>query len=474
MKKIVIIGAGPAGLACAYYLTKKSPKQKGQLQILEATKEIGGISRTVVKNGFRFDLGGHRFFTKNEEINQLFDEVVGKDVLKVKRKTPIYFRKKYFDYPIKISNVMKNLGFWTSLRIIFDYLYIKIVNLISPRPDKTFEDWITNRFGKTLFNFFFKSYTEKLWGLPTNKIGAEFAAQRIKGMSVFAVIKNALITNSKNRPKTLIDQFKYPRLGIGQFYEKMAAQIGRDKIAFNNEVRKINLKNNRVESIIVSTKAGKKLIKVDELISSMPITDLVKSLYPKAPAKVLSAAKKLQYRGWIGVAIMIKKPHVNKFTWVYVHEPKAAIGRFIEPKNWSKFMVPDSKKSSLVAEMWDWEDGKIWASPDQKIIDLAIHDLVDIMGFLKRKEIIDAFVIRAPKAYPTYKSGYKRHLKVVKDYLSKIKNLQLIGRYGTFRYNNMDHSIETGILAAKNLIAGKKVYDIDQVNAEAEYHEEKK
>jgi protoporphyrinogen oxidase len=473
-KKVTIIGAGPAGLACAYYLTKNSEKNIKDLEIYEATNNIGGISRTINKKGFRFDLGGHRFFTKNDEINKLFNEVVGKDVLKVKRYTPIYFRKKYFDYPIKISNVMKNLGPMTSARIIFDYIYIRIANFIVPRKDKTFEDWVTNRFGKSLFNFFFKSYTEKLWGIPTNKIGAEFAAQRIKGMSIGVVIKNALIVNPKNRPKTLIDSFKYPKLGIGQFYEKMADQIGKNKIVLNNKIEKINTKNNRVESIVIKTPQSTKTLKVDDLVSSMPITDLVNNLNPKAPKKVIDAANKLEYRATIFAVLLINKPHVSNFTWVYVHEPNATIGRFTEPKNWSKYLVKDPKKSSIVSEMWSFENEALWNKSDKELVSIAESDLVDKMGFVKQKDIIETIIIKEPKTYPTYKNGYEKHLKIVNDYLSKFKNLHLIGRYGTFRYNNMDHSIETGFLTAKNIIAGKKVYDITQVNSEAEYHEEKK
>jgi len=284
-------------------------------------------------------------------------------------------------------------------------------------------------------------------------------------------VKNAIRSDKKQKIRTLVDEFKYPKYGIGQIYQKMADQIKKaNQVLVNSPVARIHLKNHQVISVVL--KNGQK-IALDELVSSMPITDLIFALTPTAPQKVITAAKKLKFRGLLSVILAIKKPQVTRATWIYVHEPKTTLGRITELKNWSKEMVP-AGRTSLIAEMWAFENEKKWRLPDKELIEIAVGDLSNLMGFIKKDKIEFAFVYREPKAYPAYIQGYQKYLKTVKDYLRTINNLQIIGRYGTFQYNNQDHSIETGLAAAKNILAGQRIYDIDSVNQEQEYHEEKK
>lgn len=473
-EKVVVMGAGPAGLAAGYFLSQNGIKVK----IFEKQSHVGGISKTIVKNGFRFDLGGHRWFTKNEQLNNLIKDLLSKELIEVKRTSRIFFDGKYFDYPIKIPNVIKGLGFWKSLKVIFSYFATRIKYRLFPRPLKTFEDWIVAHFGRVLFNYFFKTYTEKLWGIPTHQIGAEWAAQRIKGMSLIAAVKNAIIP-SKNKPKTLIDKFLYPKLGIGRISERLAEEISKfSDIALQTTVREIEHKKGEIVSVVVDEKKSppfqKREIFADSFISSIPITEFVQILNPQPPTQVLKAAQKLTWRNLITVHLMLNRSQVTSDTWVYIHEWRAGLGRLHEPKNWSKNMVPGQDKTSLVCEFWAKQGDKIWQKKDDELIEWAIKDVSEIMHFIKKEDVIDVFVVRTPKAYPIYKIGYKKPLEIVKNYLKKFKNLQLIGRYGTYKYNNMDHSILSGIWAAKNIIAGKKLYDLEQINVEEEYHEEHK
>jgi len=473
-KNVVVMGAGPAGLSAAYQLSKNDIKVK----VFEAQNQVGGISKTIVKNGFRFDLGGHRWFTKIDELDKLVKKLLGRQLIEVYRTSRIFFDGRYFDYPIKISNVLKGLGFWKSTKVVLSYLLVRIKYRLNPKPLKTFEDWTIANFGYVLYSYFFKTYTEKLWGIPCRQIGAQWATQRIKGLSLSSAIRNALIP-AKSKPKTLIDKFLYPKFGIGRICERLAEEIKKhnNQIALMTTVKQVNHKNGKIISVIVEEKTGGAIktreIAADQFISSIPLTQLIRILTSAAPQAIIDASKKLTYRALITVHIIIDRPQITSDTWVYIHDSAAGLGRLHEPKNWSKYMVANQNQSSLVCELWCQENDEVWRKNDSQLIKLVMKDLTEVMNFITIEDVVDAFVVRTSKAYPVYKIGYQKPLKIIQEYLSRFENLQLVGRYGTYKYNNMDHSILGGLWAAKNIILGKRIYDLEQINADLEYHEEK-
>ncbi len=463
-----VIGGGPAGLSTAYTLSQNDI----DTVVLEMGTQVGGISRTIERNGFRFDLGGHRFFTKDPEVEDLFREVLGDEIIWVDRSSKIYYHNKYFDYPLKPANALLGMGLGTTARCIFDYGLVKARGLYRKPEIVSLEDWVTNEFGGELFRQFFKDYTEKVWGIDCDRIDAEWAAQRIKGLSLRVAIKDALLPSKNGKVKTLIDKFMYPRLGIGRISENLAERVE----GMDNEVRMgqkavaVNHEGGRVTSVEVADGKGGYSLEVGELVSSMPLTGLVKVMRPQAPDDVLEAADSLRYRDLITVNLIVDKPQITDLTWIYIHDPAITLGRIHEPKNWSPAMAPEGK-SSLVTEYFCFEGGEVWEMDDQALIDLTIEDLDQRLHFLRKQEVMDAFVVRIPKAYPMYELGYERRLKKVLDYVNGFTNLQIIGRYGTYKYNNMDHSMKTGMLAARNIMG--ESHDISQVNLDKEYHEEK-
>ncbi len=464
---VIIFGAGPAGLAAATKLGQNDKK----VIVFEKEDQVGGISKTKEYKGYRFDLGGHRFFTKSKEVNELWDETLGKDFLKRPRLSRIYYRNKFFDYPVKPMNALKGLGLGESFMILGSYIKVKI---FPSKEEKNFEQWVSNRFGKRLFNHFFRAYTEKLWGIPCEEIQAEWAAQRIKGLSLSSAVKNALFPDKSGKIKTLIDEFKYPKYGPGMMYEKIAENVGKmgGKIFKNTEVVKICHNDSQVESVVVKDKSGKeKEYKADHYLSSMPLTLLVQSLSPDVPKEAIEASKGLTYRSFITVSVILNGKNPFPDTWVYIHSPEVKMGRIQNFKSWSPFMVPDKKHIALGLEYFATEGDDLWDMKDKDLIELALNELEEIhLG--KKKNYIDGFVIRVPKAYPVYDSTYPENIKKVRNFLDKFTNLQPIGRYGMFKYNNMDHSILTGLYAAENILGAH--YNIWKVNADQEYHEEDK
>lgn len=464
---VIIFGAGPAGLAAA----DKLVKNKKKVIVFEKEDQVGGISKTKEYKGYRFDLGGHRFFTKSKEVNALWDETLGKDFLKRPRLSRIYYKNKFFDYPVKPMNALKGLGIGESIMILGSYIRVK---LFPSKEEKNFEQWVSNRFGKRLFNHFFKSYTEKLWGIPCEEIQAEWAAQRIKGLSLTSAIKNALFPDKSGKIKTLIDEFKYPKYGPGMMYERMAENVEKmgGKILKQTEVAKLHHNGSEIESVIVKDKSGKETeYKADFYLSSMPITLLVQSLNPAAPKAALQASMNLTYRSFITVSVILKGKNPFPDTWIYIHSPEVKMGRIQNFKSWSPFMVPDKKHIALGLEYFATEGDDLWKMKDKDLIDLALTELEKIhLG--KKKDFVDGFVIRVPKAYPVYDSAYPKNIKTVRNYLDGFKNLQPIGRYGMFKYNNMDHSILTGLYAAEHILGQHR--NVWEVNADQEYHEENK
>ena len=471
--RTIIMGAGPAGLCSAYVLSKAG----ANATIVEAAPYVGGLARTIKRQTehgeFKFDIGGHRWFTKNDELNALFREVVADELLWVNRVSRIYFDGKYVDYPLKIANALKAVGPVVAARAVADYGRIQAQQKARPTPVVSMEDAYINQYGKTLYKLFFQAYSEKVWGMTCNKLSGDWVSQRTKGMSLVTAIKDAVVP-SKGKVVSLIDQFMYPRYGFGRFSERMADSItaAGNEIRLRNGVEKILLDGDRVKAIQVRTETGTEIIKGDNFISSIPLTVLVKIMDPAAPADVIAAADSLTFRDIITVNVMFKRRQITHDTWLYVHDRKILFGRFHEPKNWSPDMVPSDEFTSLVVEYFCTKGDSIWNMTDEQLINQTVKHLVDDLGYVKPEEVIGGFTLRATKAYPVYDLDYQEPLAKMKQYILGLKNLQFIGRGGSFRYNNTDHSIETGMLAAKNLLGER--HDLERVNAEEDYHEIKR
>ena len=462
-KTVLIIGAGPAGLIAAYDLIK----QNTQPIVLEKADRVGGISRTETYKGYRFDIGGHRFYTKVREVQQLWLEILGNNFLKVPRLSRIYYNGKFFNYPLEVNNALSNLGFINSLLMLFSYLQAKI----KPHPvEENFEQWVCNRFGKRLYETFFKTYTEKVWGISCTEIRADWAAQRIQGMSLKRVILDSLVKN--HQTKSLIKEFYYPELGPGMMWEKCQEIITNQGgiVHLNTEVNKIYHQHNQIQKITVQQENQTFDLQADEFISSMPISALILKLEPPAPTAVLQAARSLKYRDFLIAALIIDAVDLFPDNWIYIHSPEFKVGRIQNFKNWSPAMVPDSSKTCLGMEYFCSEGDELWSRSDSELIEFASREIVDLSLLSNINKIEDGTVIRQLKAYPVYDQEYRQHLQVIQDYLQGFDNLQTIGRNGMHRYNNQDHSMLTGLLAAKNILGEN--HNLWDVNTERSYYEE--
>jgi protoporphyrinogen oxidase len=459
---VVVIGAGPAGLTAAYELVKRGLHPI----VLEQSDQVGGIARTEVYKGYRFDIGGHRFFTKVEIVQQLWQEVLGDEFIKVPRLSRIYYNGGFFNYPLEIKDTLRQLGLRESAKILLSYAKIKVLPC---KQEETLEEWVTNRFGRRLFQTFFKTYTEKVWGIECDKIGADWAAQRIKGLSLRTAVMNALF--SVNNTKTLIKEFDYPRLGPGMMWERFQEKVnakGGD-VRLNSGVVKVKREGDRITSIVVRQDNTTTELPLDHLISSMPVTALVQRLDPPAPPEVLAASRSLSYRAFIIVPIIIDRADLFPDNWIYVHSPSVQVGRIQNFKNWSPAMVPDASKTCLGMEYFCDEGDALWNLSDAELIELATRE-VSILGLAPVGSVEDGVVIRQPKAYPVYDRDYRTHLEVIQNYLARFENLQTTGRNGMHRYNNQDHSMLTGVLAVRNLFG--ESHDLWEVNTERSYHEQ--
>jgi protoporphyrinogen oxidase len=472
---IVIIGAGPAGLTAAYELSKLGRTAL----ILEQDDIVGGISHTRQHNGYRFDIGGHRFFTKVDYVTQIWHEILGDELITRPRLSRIYYRGRFFDYPLKPVNALMGLGPIEAVRIGFSYLRAQIA---PASREVSFEDWVVNRFGRRLFEIFFKTYTEKVWGMPCSEISADWAAQRIKQLDLLVALKNALLgtvaTRSGDVVTTLIEEFEYPRLGPGQMWERcteLLAERG-SKTLMKTRVVGVNHAGGQVRSVTVE-EPGRPVqeIPAEHVLCSMPIRTLLRQLDPAPPEAVRAAAEKLRYRDFLTVALMIDAPELFEDNWIYIHSGDVQVGRVQNFKNWSPDMVPDPSKTALGLEYFVNEGDELWSMADADLIELARKES-ELLGLIPAGSVIDGAVVRMPKAYPVYDGDYQESLRVIREYLSGIENLQLIGRNGQHRYNNQDHSMVTGVFAARNIVgepAGGH-YDIWDVNVEEEYHEEQR
>src|SRR5213594_1509531 len=463
-KQVVIIGAGPAGLTAAYELAKLNLHPI----VLEKGERVGGLARTEDYKGFFFDMGGHRFFTKVEEVNKLWRHLLGENFLRRPRLSRIYYNRKFFDYPLKALNALAGLGLWESLLIALSYIKWRL----RPYPqEETFEQWVTNRFGKRLFQAFFKEYTEKVWGIPCSELKAEWAAQRIKDLSLKTAILNMFL-KSKKTIKTLIEEFEYPRLGPGMMWNAVRDQIERTggTVRMETDVAEIHRKGNCIESVLVSRNGHKETVDGTDFISSMPITEFIKKLNPSPPPAVLQAAEKIHYRDFLTVCLVVNKPDLFPDNWIYIHDPDVKVGRIQNFKNWSPEMVPDPAKTSLGLEYFCTEGDELWNIVDADLIELGKRE-VDRVGLASYADIEDGCVCRVPKAYPIYDSDYRDYLVTVREFVGGLENFQTIGRNGLHRYNNQDHAMLTGMLAVRNLTLGEQ-NDLWNVNTDHEYLEE--
>ena len=469
----IVMGAGPAGLCSAYVLSKAG----APVTVVESAPFVGGLARTIKRETefgeFKFDIGGHRWFTKNDELNALFQEVVDDELLWVNRISRIYFDGKFIDYPLKFKSALTSLNPITSVRAVVDYGVSMLRRKFTDQELVSMEDRYVDQYGQTLYGLFFKNYSEKLWGRPCDQLSGDWVKQRTKDMSLWTAIKDAIVP-SKGAVVSLIDEFMYPRDGFGRFSERMAdtVEASGNEVLLKHPVRKIVLDGNRVKGILVQTENGEELMEAENFISSIPMTVLCQITDPPAPQDVLDAAQSLDFRDIITVNMMFKKKQVTTDTWLYVHDKNILFGRFHEPKNWSPAMVPGDDYTSLVVEYFCTKGDHIWNMSDEQLVNQTVKHLVEDLHFVKPEEVIGGFTLRATKAYPVYGMGYEEPLGKMKDYIRSIENLQYIGRGGSFRYNNTDHSIETGLLAAKNILGAK--YDLEDVNADQEYHEMKK
>jgi len=463
---VAIIGGGPAGLTAAYSLQTQSARYRPI--VLEATDQVGGIARTENYKGYRFDIGGHRFFTKVSAVERLWREALGEDFIKRPRMSRIYYKNKYYSYPLKIFNALSNMGLYESFRIVGSYIKWKL----RPNPvEENFEQWVTNRFGGRLFWHFFKTYTEKVWGIKCTEIQADWATQRIKNLSLRKAVWNAL--TGSNDTTSLIESFDYPRLGPGMMWEafrdKVVARNG--EVRLNSRVSRIHHADDRVVAVEVleGVATHRYRLEADQFISSMPLGELILAMRPPAPPAIQDAARTLRYRDFLIVVLILDAPDPFPDNWIYIHSPEVKVGRIQNFRSWSEELIPNAHTCSIGMEFFCQQGDELWSSADQDLIALARKEL-DFLGLANSANVIDGHVIRQEKAYPVYDGDYRQALDMIRGWLSGFRNLQVVGRNGMHRYNNQDHSMMTALLAVQNILGGK--HDLWSVNVEREYHED--
>ena len=464
----VIVGAGPAGLTAAYLLLRRGHP----VRVIEKDVRVGGIAQTSDYKGFKFDIGGHRFFTKVTAVTELWRAMLGPDFLKRPRLSRIYYNKKFFAYPLKPMNALFGLGLWNAFLIGLSYLWSHIRPI---EPEVSLEDWVSNRFGRRLYRIFFKTYTEKVWGIPCDKITAQWAAQRIKGLSLLTAVTSMLfgrfMRKGKKQIKTLIEEFEYPRYGPGMMWERFHAEVERlgGRVDLKTAVTGIVHEGSIITAVDIERDGRRERVPASAILSSMPLRQLVHSLQPPAPPEVRAAADRLKYRDFVTVALILNVAETFPDNWIYVHDEQVKLGRVQNFKNWSPFMVPDPTMTCLGLEYFCFEGDGLWTMKDADLIALGTREMASI-GLIDPATVVDGTVVRMPKAYPVYDEGFESALEVVKNYVLTFSNLQVAGRNGMHKYNNQDHSMVTAMLAVQNLCGEHN--DVWGVNAEDEYHEE--
>jgi protoporphyrinogen oxidase len=470
---VVVIGAGPAGLTAAYVLSKAGAK----VTVLEADPVyVGGIARTASYKGFHFDIGGHRFFSKSQEVEDLWTELLPNDMLERPRSSRIFYQGKFYSYPLRAVEALLNLGIVESTLCVASYARARLLPVKNPR---NLEDWVTNQFGHRLFSIFFKTYNEKVWGMSCKEISADWAAQRIKGLSLASAIVNAVFPQkTKGRGeiiKTLIDSFRYPRLGPGMMWEACADRVRAmgNLVLLGHKVTGCAYDaERRVWSVVhVDPEGHEHTLLAKDVISSAPMRELVQGLSPAPSGEARAAAKSLRYRDFLTVVLILRDKGVVKDNWIYIHDPSVLVGRIQNFKSWSPEMVPDPSMACYGLEYFCFEGDGLWTSSDEELIARAKREIHQI-GLADPSDVVDGCVVRQPKAYPVYDDDYARHVETIRAEIdTRFPGLHLVGRNGMHKYNNQDHAMMTAMLCAKNILAGETLYDLWNVNQDAEYHE---
>ncbi len=463
--RIAVIGAGPAGMTAAYEISKELGNKISLLEVYEKSDRVGGLSKSIDLWEQRVDLGPHRFFSHDRDINALWLEVVGRQYDIVNRQTRIYYKKRFFDYPIKAFNALMGLGIFEAVRCVLSYL---VERLFPTKDTSTFEGWVISRFGKRLYLIFFKTYSEKLWGISCSDLDSDFAAQRIKKLSLFEAIKNALFTGKGNKHATLVDQFAYPTGGTGAVYESMQKQIESrgGTVHLNAGVEKVITEGGRARSL--QMESGE-IREFDHIISTMPISLLVERL-PEVPGPIVELSRKLTFRNTILVYLRVDRSDLFTDQWLYIHEPSVEVGRVTNFRNWLPSIYGDSEASILCLEYWCYFDDPIWNQSPEQLIDTASREIV-ITGLVSDGEVKDGHVVRLPRCYPVYFRGYREVIKPVESYLDTVDGLHVIGRYGAYKYNNQDHSILMGMRASENILKNT-AHNLWEINTDYEVYQE--
>ncbi len=468
--QVVVIGAGPAGLTAAYQLGKYGRSAL----ILEADDVVGGISRTAKRDGWRFDIGGHRFFTKVAPVSDLWHEILpAEDFLLRPRMSRIFYEGKFYDYPLRAFNALKNLGITEAVRCVMSYFWVKV----RPPKDQTkFEGYVAAKFGWRLYKTFFKTYTEKVWGVPADELEADWAAQRIKNLNLINAITNAIIPKRNSKGITsLIEEFEYPRHGPGMMWERCSELVTEQgsTIEFNSKVTKIRHAEGVATEVVTTGPAGQRVHECGAVISSMPIPRLVQAMDPPASPEALRAAAELKFRDFLTVALVVPAEDGFPDNWIYIHSPEVSVGRVQNFGSWSPEMIPEENKTCLGLEFFVNEGDELWETDDEDLVALGTREMA-ALGLLDPTRVERGYVVRMPKAYPMYDAAYKANVDTLRGWLGDAaRNVHPVGRNGMHRYNNQDHSMYTAMLTVENLVKGSD-HDVWEVNVEADYHEELK
>lgn len=465
MLKIAVIGGGAAGMTAAYELSKQLGKKVAVLDLFEKSDRVGGLAKSIDLWEQRVDLGPHRFFSHDSQINAFWLEVVGKQYDIVDRQTRIYYKNRFFDYPIRAFNALRGLGILEAVRCLLSYMAERI---FPTRDTSTFEGWVTSRFGKRLYTIFFKTYSEKLWGISCTELDSDFAAQRIKKLSLFEAIRNALFHGKRTRHATLVDQFAYPVGGTGTVYESMQEAIRKrgGEVHLNSGVKGVTTSGGEVRTLLLENGEERAY---DHIISTMPVSALVEHL-PEVPPTVLENSRKLTFRNTILVYLRIDHTGLFPDQWLYIHDSTVKVGRVTNFRNWLPSVYGNSISTILCLEYWCNFDDPMWSLEPEQLITMGTREIVTT-GLVKEDEVKAGHVVHLPRCYPVYFKGYRKVMKPVEAYLSSVRGLHAIGRYGAYKYNNQDHSILMGMRVAENILNGAD-HDLWNINTDYEVYQE--